>query len=857
MYNSKTQNFPLQKDEISHYILSAHQRLRDLAHSSSGKKLNHTFSKAIDRLLVRLYTSNLKLDNERSALIALGGYGRKEMAPFSDIDLLILYEPDIKKDPEEVVSRVGYPLWDSGVEANITARSVEECIHVAREDVRSLTSMLDSRLIAGNAILFKRLISEIQSYFFSEDVTDSYIKKKHEEYLKRLEKQGNTVFVAEPNIKESMGGLRCYQTSIWMLRALSKSKNKSNGSILQSKFISKDKIKGLIEAVDFLWRLRALMHLVSNRRQDILDYETQFLVAPEMGFGGSGVDGALKLMEKYYKSASDISYATELIIEKALETGCKKGQKGGSRSDKVPSLSFKSGIVTEGNLLEPFLIAHRQKQKLPMETIEQIRTSLNGISLSPPNRDINKHFREILKDPIGLDYIISAMFASHVIFRIIPEFQGISCKVGYGTYHMYTVDAHTVKVLHEVSRLASGDYRDSFPEFSSEYTSIKRPELLNLAGLFHDIGKGTSESGRHEIIGADIAKDVLLRLGYEPEVAGFVRDVIKLHIAFPHIAFRRDINDPSLLGNFAEEVGDLEKLTVLYLLAFADIRSAGAKVWSNWKRQLLTELYMNTKNIISGEDSDALRAGRQAKEDEIKKALGEGWPKVEAWLKEMPPRYVQHMPSSDILLHFNMLNSISGNSAELLLAPSDHYHTITILTKDMIGLFAKICYAFLKNGINILEAHLYTGSNGDVVDIFKVVNQSGMPIYNLDIHKLKKDLIQAIAMDADMLKIDSFRPKYGLLLKDNGYTKTDVVVDSDVSADYTIVEVHTLDRMGLLYKIAYWLYSKGYYIHTAKAVTIAGNVIDVFYISKGGKKITSSEEIRGIRDGILETIYRK
>lgn len=788
---------------------------------ASGLQLNHIFSDSIDELVIRLFEKSGSADDV--ALAALGGYGRREMSPYSDIDFVLLYCEDSMMDVKSIMDRIMYPLWDAGLEVTGVARTLKECLKIGKEDIRSLTSMMDARFIAGSEELFGELAAGMERHFSKRINRTRYIKKKYSEYLARLTRYGDSVFVAEPHIKEGEGGLRCYQSALWIARARFGVKGIEQFERLE--FFSREKLDEFSTALDFMWRLRCGIHLISGRKQDRLGFDIQEAMARRMSYDVGDIRGSIEaFMRDYYRHASVIHSLVETVIDAA---------KIGGRLLRLKKRLFFRRIDPSGN--------------------------------NPVGR-----FREMIKKPAGVDQLIAEMHSNGVLFNIIPEFEKLAHQVQYDAYHYYTVDMHTILVVREISKIAAGGYAKLFPDVNRAYKTLSRPDILVLAGLLHDIGKGCEGAEPHDYKGAKVACDVVLRLGYPDEDASLVEFLVRSHLILSRLAFRRDIDDPKLIENLADAVKTTDNLTFLYLLTFADIRATSPELWSEWKGELLRGLYFKAMRFLTGEGCTAenIEARMREKQEKIANLITkEEYPEFVIWLHCMPMRYKINTAPEAMAAHFENVRLLSFNvvKMDVKLSEDGNYHEVTIVTKDNPGLFAKICAIFSLNRLSILEAQLNTSLNGDVVDIFRVVNPSGRPVRReFDWKKVETELVRVIGNGeagwSEIEKAESFlraKPSRGMLKQARGALETEVVIDNDVSADYTVVEVHAPDRIGLLYKIAHWFYKSGYDISMARVLTTAGHAIDIFYITNTrGKKIGQKEEgewiMRGLKDCLTE-----
>jgi len=564
-----------------------------------------------------------------------------------------------------------------------------------------------------------------------------------------------------------------------------------------------------------------------------------------------------ELMHNYYKRASFLHATSERVIGRLLETD---GDKGVSIQDaknleKQPILAFKA-----------WKEAHTNKHSITDEAKEQIlRASYAWDDNLRNDKAICEIFREIISDPIDLDKVLFEMYETRAIFKIFPEFIKIYHMVQYDPYHLYTVDVHTVFVIKEISKLAKGEYQ-GFKTYSETYEEVSRKDLLILASILHDVGKGFERDVEdHAECGARVGRKVAKELGYIEEDLDTIEFLVRSHLILPQIAFCRDIDEPQLIENLAHVVKTSDALRLLFLLTFADIRATGPEIWSSWKNELLTKLYLRTIDLLEGRGYTALHVKSEVekKEDEIKNIIREcDRDQLVKWIHDMPVRFILNTSSKKIAAEYQVLRELDGSSSNVKMKFSESkdssYNNLTIMTKDRPGLFAKMCSVLVSNNISIIEAQLNTGKNGDIVDYFKVVKANGMLIdKNFDWQDLERELDNLIASNENVsisIFLEKHPKKKSLRRRRKGHT-TEVLVDNDVSPLFSVVEIHAPDKLGLLYMIAEWLYEHKYSIFMAKATTHIGQAIDIFYINDiYGNKIKSKGKLKEIKKGLLELL---
>lgn len=861
--------------ELLNYIRNSREMLEEAFNNgSSGKYLNNLITEQNDRIIKFLFKNYAPL-NARICLIALGGYGRGEMAPYSDVDLMLLHEKKDGKIIENLMGKITYPLWDCGVEISGVSRTLKDCGKVASEDIRSLTSMMDGRFLIGDSDIYSRFETFVSKFIKKSSRRNKYIKSKIKEYEKRLKKYGDSVFVSEPHIKEGEGGLRCFHTALWISRALEGTRNLDQMRALD--LLDQDSYNEIKTALDFLWRLRHGLHLNAGRKQDRLNYELQEILSEQMGFNEKDVRKGLEdFMHLFYSNASNIHRFSDRFIKRAISRSKVKRIRNRLVSKKLDDHIYRHGddihISSRADIgrnpeiaMKAWRYSHKLKLNLDGKSREQIKTATPfwKENIVSGNDNIRILFKDMIKDPVGLDAVLFEMHETGALNKFMPEFRSLYHKVQYDAYHIYTVDIHTIFLVRELSNLFSGKYRESYPHFHKAAEQVKRVDLLIMASLLHDIGKGDDGDERHDVSGAKIAKKVMQYFRYEEKDQNTVEFLVRSHLIMPQLAFCRDATDPHLIENFAASVKTSDHLRLLYLLTFADIRATGANVWSSWKGELLASIYSKTSDVLNGRGYTSKNIDEviERKMADISQFVRENErDDLVTWLNDMPARYILSMSPPKIAAHFIAKQNLDHEPVKISVESDSNqsYHDLLIVTKDAPGLFAKICAVLSNNNISIIEAQIHTDKGGDVIDRFKVVGRSGKKIRSdFDWDEVSDNLKDAVQHMGEV-KVSKEEPVSGRFTKKRFRKhgqRTDVLIDNDVSAYYTVIEIHAPDKVGLLHQVAYWLYDHGYDIYMAKALTHANQAIDVFYVKKrDGKKIESKEEAKQVREELIKCL---
>lgn len=864
---------------VKSYLSASMEAVKSLHDGGgSGMEVAECRSLVMDRLIMSLYElagreyclKYPKVD-QKCTLVAIGGYGRGELSPASDIDIMFLYPWKVGPYIETVIERILYILWDTGLDIGYSARNVDDCVKVAGDDLVAKTSLIDSRYICGDEALYSDYRKVLVEQIFAKNI-NSFIEDKVDEGNERRKKYGGSVYLLEPDIKEGDGGLRDLQTALWAAKVRFKAKDFKELNL--SGVISDKEYREICRVHDFMSRVRNDLHFLLNRKSDQLTFELQEKIAGNMGYKDEGELLAVeKLMKDYYLVANSIKELSELIVDRSLNWGKRKSALGViTRRELSDGFRLFKGEITISDkdlfIKRPSLIMKlfelSQLHGVPIHSFarECLRESLDLIDGDfRASSEVNESFMNILKGEWDVDETLKIMHKTEVLNRFIPEFGKIQCQVQHDLYHIYTVDIHSLFAVEELKRVAEGECSEKYPLKTTLMQESERPEVLYMAVLFHDIGKG--KGGKHEEVGAQIARGLCERIGFSAKDVGDIEFLILKHLRLSHTAQRRDLHDPKLILDFAKEMGTLERLKMLYLLTYADIKAIGPDVWNEWKSALFLELYNKTAEVFEKgtfeiEDTKEKVAGIYR---EVEKLVDEDFPSAEinSFLDSMPGRYLLSTTPKRIVDHMK----VASRYKEPLYIDVTHnekrkYTRLIITTLDTPGLFYRICGVLAANSINILGAQIYSRSGGEVLDVFHVKSGTGEIV--ADRHKWEKiendllDIIQGVRRVEDFFKED----KSSIL--DGRYTpgiKTRVVINNEISDANTVVEVYAQDRIGLLYTISSTLFNMGIYIDVAKISTMGEQVTDVFYIKDiFGQKIYYEEKLKEIKIKLTEAVER-
>lgn len=861
------------------YVNKGHECLLNRHHGgASGFETVKGQTFLIDRLLERLFLdardnalARYPAKEERCSIVAIGGYGRGELNPFSDIDILFLYPSTITPYFKALTEGILYYLWDLGLTVGFSTRTISDCVKIAKTDLTARTALMDTRLIAGDEALYVEMEEVLLKDVVSKGV-DSFIREKLLESEERHKRYGSSVYILEPNIKEGEGGLRDIHTALW----ISKARFKAGGfrDLLKKGIITPRELRFFERSLEFLFRVRNELHYLSGRKNDQMTFDYQEKIARFMGFKDTlhhlAVEG---FMRGYYIYAKNISQFSQLLIKRASAGPgfrerllTKVVQRDIGDGFKV----FHNRItVTSSSAFEdhPFRMMKgfelSRKHGLPFNdfTEDLIRKNLRLVGDHfRSSKEVNDSFLAILKGDKDVYETLKAMHDLRFLGKFIPEFGKTFCRVQHDVYHVYTLDAHSLFTVAELRGLLEGRYAREFPFLTEIAKEVENPHILVLAGLFHDSGKGFGKD--HAERGAELAKVAADRMCLTKDEAELLEFLVRKHLLMAHISQRRDTSDEKLILDFCREVGDMERLRMLYLLTFADMRAVGPDVWSPWKGALLEELYTMGTHVFDRKLSTekiSERVGRRLKEvrDMLEDEVEE--PYLIDFFKTLPSRYFSANKAEEIARHVRMLNRLKDRLILIDVGRGREvgFHTVTICTLDMPGLFSKITGVMAASGLNIVDAQLYTRKDGTVLDILTV---------NDPFARFAEDGKRWGVFEEEMTSVIEGRVSVDAILarktappaiKGKARPKHPAVVEIDnlISDTHTVIDIFANDRIGLLYTIASTLAGLGLYIDVAKISTRGDQAADVFYVKDiFGHKVTDEVRLERIKDAILKTV---
>jgi len=813
--------------------------------------------------------------DENLVLLALGSYGRKELSPHSDVDLLFLVPDDINRWTEVFTERVLYMLWDIGLDVGYSTRTAKDCYNLAKDNYDVLTSIIDGRYLKGNSIFLDTFKWDFKKRVL-EKVGSDFVRAKLQIMEERLEKHGGTVYVLEPNLKEGMGGLRDIHTALWVAKVLFDVDSLDELSRIKDlEVLDKDDYLSLEESLNFLLKVRCELHFTSSTARDLLTMERQLVVARKFGLvDKKGIPAVESFMQEYYEHAGRVHHITMGVIKRSMErkrNAPKILQRLRERDLGDGYYASNGNIYTRKDsvdflkedpirILEIFRKYQSTNLDLSPELSQAVRRSQNLV-----DRDFRRSksaaniFFSILWDDRRLYDTLLLMNELGFLGQFIPEFAKIHCKMQHDYYHTYTVDEHSIRAIKEIVELpesknpAMNVYQQVWEEVKTER------DLLFLTLLLHDVGKG--QGSNHSVTGSVMAVKSGKRLGLTEDQIEMMEFLIQQHLVLSHVAQRRDLHEEKTILEMAKLMGTSERLKLLFLITMADLKAVGPGVWNEWKASLITELFTETlKAIEQGginreEIMKRILLGRTFVEEKL---AGDHPPeKVKGELDILTERaYMVYRPRVlSRLIDMKLKMDDEPIYLSWRQAKRGGFTNLFVVSHDHPGLFAKIAGVLSANNVNILGAQILTRKDGVVFDVLHVTDSVMKPIQDkVKSRIVNRELKKAINGELD---VDELFRNRNLSLPLDKRDRTLVIAPkveilNDISEEHTVIDIYAIDRIGLLYNITSTLASLGLSIHTAKVSTKVDQAVDVFYVKDlEGRKITSPGELDRIREALL------
>jgi [protein-PII] uridylyltransferase len=830
-----------------------------------------------DLATTRAYRVANRTTSEQLSIVAIGGYGRGELAPYSDVDLMFVIP--YKETPycEQVIEFILYMLWDMGLKVGHSTRSVDDAIRLSKQDLTIRTAILDARWLWGDQALFAELIKRYQDDVVS-GTGPKFVEAKLQERDDRHERMGDSRYVVEPNVKEGKGGLRDLQTLYWLSRYLYNVDEVDE--LVPLKVFTEQDVSRYRKACDFLWTVRCHIHYLTNRAEERVSFDVQKAIGERMEYtdrpGSSGVE---RFMKHYFLIAKDVGDLTRVLCA-VLEDQQKKRAffklpgsfTGLRRRAKLDGFIDDRGRIMVENenafkedplkLIRIFLDAQNNDLDVHPDALRLITRDLRLINKKlRDDPEANRLFLDIMTSKKDPETALRRLNEADVFGKFVPDFGRVVAQMQYDMYHTYTVDEHTIRAIGILSRIEDGSYAEDMPNASKAISEIQSRRALYVAVLLHDIAKG--RGGDHSVLGAEVAMELCPRFGLNEEETETVAWLVLNHLVMSDVAFKRDIDDPKTIKDFVKVVKSVERLRLLAVLTVVDIRAVGPKTWNAWKSGLLRGLYQRTLEVMSG---DMVTDNREHRIIHAKESLRErlkDWPEeeVEDFISTGYPAYwlaydtEVHTRQAEIVREAKAKNE--NLHIDIRVDDEFEYTEITVYTPDHPGIFSQIAGAVALSGATIMDAKIVTMSDGMVMDSFSILDINNQA-YNQPRQlarlqtRIEDTLASKLYLDQELEKAS----KSGLMKKEGLFSVVPrIIVDNSASTTDTVIEVNGRDRVGFLYDVTAALNGLGLKITSAHITTYGEHVVDTFYVKDiFGLKITGEPKLDLIREELLKAI---
>lgn len=819
-----------------------------------------------DFTVQRLYPNSNPSAAERMTLIAVGGYGRGEMAPHSDIDIGFL--TPWKQPPwcEQIIESMLYSLWDMGLKVGQSSRSLDDMVRLAKGDVTIRTALLEARYVWGDTELYdeaaRRFRAEVQSD------TRGFIAQKLAERDQRHRKMGDSRYVVEPNVKEGKGGLRDLHTLFWIAKDAYNVQRAAD--LVAQGLFTRQEYRRFNRADNFLWAVRCHLHQIAGRAEDRLTFDMQREIAARMNYADRpGKLAVERFMQFYFLQAKTVGDLTGVFLAHLDETFASRGRRFGLPFIRRSPRKLKGFVLDRGRLALPDdgffredpvrlveLFALADSHSLEIHPLA-MRAASRDAKLIDDHRDdprANALFLDVLTSPRDPETVLRWMNEAGVFGRFVPDFGRVVAQMQFDMYHHYTVDEHTIRAVGLLARIDQGRLRDEHPIATALFPQIVSRRALYVAVLLHDIAKG--RGGDHSVLGAEVAERLCPRLGLSASETETVAWLVRWHLLMSATAFKRDLSDFKTILDFAGAVQSPQRLMMLMVLTVVDIRAVGPGTWNGWKRQLIGDLYEAAEEVLRLGHKQRGRGERVvAKQTALAEALGWDAAAFGRYVRKMPESYWVAEPA-DVLERNAALISGSGDTKLSIDAQPDAERGATLVTiyaADHPGIFYRIAGAIHAAGGNIIDARIHTTREGMALDNFLVQDPLGRPFDDPgQIERLKAAIGDALLNRARLTERLRAKP-LPRLRADAFAIEPAVLIDNRASNRFTVIEVNARDRPALLFHLANALFQSKVTIHSAHVATYGERAVDTFYVTDLiGDKIDGAARMRALERRLLE-----
>ncbi len=845
---------------------------------SAGHEVTAGFSFLMDQLLrvihdhvtTHLYPAAGRTQAERLAILAVGGYGRAEMAPHSDVDVAFITPGKRAPWCEQVIETMLYLLWDLGLKVGHSSRTVSDTIRMAKEDLTIRTALLESRLVWGEQALYE----ELRTRFWNDVVKGSerqFLTLKLAERDARHKRMGDSRYVVEPNIKEGKGGLRDLQTLYWIGKYVHRVQN--GAQLVDVGLLTPSEYRSFRRAEGFLLAARCHMHLITDRAEDRLTFDLQRAVAERMLFADRpGKSAVERFMQYYFLQVKRVGSLTGVFLSHLDEEFAKKRPRTGFFAGWTQRPRMFKGYIVDGGrirapgddwfradpvrLIEVFQLAEAEGLEIHPETMRQAGRDAKLIDAKVRrDKGANALFLDLLSGRKDPETALRWMNETGVFGRFVPDFGRVNAQMQFDMYHHYTVDEHTIRAIGLLSQIERGLLAADHPRGTREFPKLASRRALYVAVLLHDIAKG--RGGDHSILGADVAYSLCPRFGLDEKETDLVAWLVLQHLLMSRTAQKRDLTDPKTIEDFAAEVQSLDRLRNLAVLTAVDIRAVGPGTWNSWKAQLLGELYDATQERLRlGHKGTGRKARVMAKKDAVAQLLGEADHLVDSvgallgdayWIAEPEDIIASNLVQYDAAVATEDQLSIQCEVDETRGATR-----VSVIAADHPGLFYRMAGGIHLAGANIIDARIHTARSGYAVDNFLVQDHNAQPFREVaQMVRIEKGIRDALLAQVELVPKLAARPLAHSRAKAFDVAPR-VGFDNDASNHFTVIEVTARDRPALLNRLAHALYKASLIVHSAHITAYGEAAADTFYVTDlTFTKIKAPERLAEIEAALL------
>jgi len=836
--------------EVSERLAQNPTRGRD-AVTAQAFLMDQIIRLLFDATVTHLYPIANPTASERIALVAVGGYGRGEMAPYSDVDIGFITPYKPTSWTEQVIESMLYTLWDLGLKVGHSSRSIDETIRMARADLTIRTALLEARFIWGDRAIYEECVHRFDSEIM-QGTARAFVADKLAEREARHKQMGDSRYVVEPNVKEGKGGLRDLHTLFWIGKYVNRVRTVAE--LVDVGLLTRAELSQFQRAENFLWAVRCHMHEIAHRAEDRLTFDLQIEVARRMGYvekrGRSAVE---RFMHLYFLMAKTVGDLTGVFLAHLDETMGKRGRRYipamFARRRRLDGFTLDRGRLSIPDddwfrekpvrMIEIFALADRHGLEIHPNAMRALNRDAVHIDRKVrADPEANALFLGVLTSPRDPEKVLRWMNEAGVFGRFVPDFGRVVAQMQFDMYHHYTVDEHTIRAIGLLARIEKGDLREDHPLGSAIIGKINSRRVLYVAVLLHDIAKG--RGGDHSILGAEVAEKLCPRLGLTPAETETVAWLVRHHLLMSATAFKRDLADFKTILDFAEVVQSPERLRLLLLLTIVDIRAVGPNVWNGWKRQLLAELYDAAEEVIRPGHKQRGRQERiEAKRATLRTRLPVDDAAFDALVERFPQSYWIAEP--DDVLEQNARHLLEVGTASLSIEarpyPERGATLVTVYAADHPGLFYRIAGAIHLAGGNIIDARIHTLKDGTALDNFLVQDPFGGRFDDpAQLARIRTHIEDALSNRQKLLTRLEQRP-LSRTRAEAFEVVPQVLIDNKASNRFTVVEVAARDRPALLLSLAFALFQSKTMVHSAHVSTYGERAVDTFYLTDllGGK----------------------